>query len=139
MGWAAVREKGVTTIEGDIGDPLLIHVVARFDRAIDFRGHTWLAQIRRNDVDGPLFATFTLTEDATVFTPAAGDDPGSGVIDLLFTLADTSVSQSDPPEPMEPETPYVYGVKATVGANAPYTLIRSKPLTGHRVVPRVET
>ena len=132
MGWAPVTNKGKTTITGAIGDPLLLHVRATFDSALDFTGHTWLAQARLN-VPGELVATFDLVEDLTTVTPPADgdeDDPGSAIIDLMFGLPNTTV--------FDDGVHYVYGVKAIEGDLAPFTLIRSAGLVGYDVVPREE-
>lgn len=129
MGWAA-REANGGRIEGTIGDPLGIHVTMPFAAAIDFTGHTWLCQIRKT-VPSPLVATLELVADNTTVTPPVDDDdPGSALIDLTFALANTSV--------FEDCIEYVYGVKATDGPNAPFTVVRAAPILGRDGTARPE-
>lgn len=131
MGWRARTIEGEQVICGAIGDPLTLHVVATFDRYIDFTGHTWLCQVRRN-VPAGITATLELIDDSTTATPPADEnDPGSATIDLLFRLVNTSVFTDSERE--------LYGVKAIEGDNAPYTLIPAAPIIGYDVVPRQET
>lgn len=130
MGWGRRDINGVPTVVGDIGDPLAIHVVARFDRAWDFTGHTWLCQVRRT-VPGALIVTLDLLDDSTTVTAPDDENPnGSAIIDLTFGATNTSGFPDD--------NQCFYGVKATAGSLAPYTLIRARPIIGHDVVPRVE-
>lgn len=138
MGWGRRDIKGVRTITGAIGDPLAIHVTARFNRAWDFTGHTWLCQVRRT-VPGALVAELVLLDDSTTVTPPDPDidgDLGSALIDLTFGLTDTK-GTANAPKFLDSE-PCVYGVKAIEGGLAPYTLIRARPIIGYDVVPRVE-
>lgn len=136
MGWGRRVIKGVDTIAGTIGDPLAIHVTARYNRAWDFTGHTWLCQVRRT-VPGALVATLELLDDSTTVTAPTDENPdGSAIIDLTFGLTDT-LGPPDARRFLDDEA-CVYGVKAIDGPLAPYTLIRARPIVGFDGVARQE-
>lgn len=92
---------------GPVGEPLGFRVVATFDpEPFDFRDHTWLCQIRKT-APGPVVATLTLVTDDTT----------EDTIDLLFTLADTTV--------LTDGECYVIGVRCITGEFAEWTLVGS--------------
>lgn len=123
--WEKRIVHGEARFVGAIGDPLRIRVVATFDSTddapVDFTEHTWLAEVRRSTTR-PVVAPLTLAEDNT----AVAD--GVCTVDLLFDLDDTTV--------FEDAVRYLYGVKATDGAHAPYVLIAKDPIYAYEVVPQ---
>lgn len=123
--WQKRVVHGEPRFVGAIGDPLRIRVVVTFDSTddnpVDFTEHTWLAEVRRSTTR-PVIATFDLAEDNT----AVAD--GVCTVDLTFDLDDTSVFADG--------VRYLYGVKAIVGALAPYVLIAKEPIYGYEVIPQ---
>lgn len=136
MGWTKSTKKTDPTITGPIGDPLAIQVVAKFlGNLADLEGHTWLAQIRRT-VDASTAITMNWREDASsvvVTDVEATDENPDGkltTLTLLFDLANTNQ--------LDPDTEYVYGVRAVEGPYAIWTLVAADPIRGYAVVPRPE-
>jgi len=113
VGWSIGTHEcdhNTESLIGPVGDPLGFRVVATFNPdTFDFRGHTWLCQIRLS-APGAVVATLTLI----------GDDTTETEIDLLFALADTTV--------LTDGVCYVIGVSAVDGDYAPWTMIESMPV-----------
>lgn len=127
--WKVVTVGAEERLVGDIGDPLKLRVVAVFDPPAvgdpwDFTEHTWLCQVRRR-VPSPLLATLPLVDDQT-----AVDGDGVCTVDLTFETDDTGFFIDS--------IRHLYGVKATGGPLAPYTLVRAQPIYGYDGVPRPE-